>query len=87
MLSSGVIYCKNGNVVTLKAYTDRAVPANDWVELGTLPSEASPSAPLYFAAQVSSRNARGYVSDLGRVAVYTFEAMTSSILFTITYVV
>lgn len=57
------------NWVNITCYATKAINPG-WNELGTLPDGYRPQTSLYFAAQVDTLVARGYVSSDGRVALY-----------------
>lgn len=76
-LSEGVRYQKSNGWVLIRVYTARTIQQG-WNELGTLPVGYRPEGDLYFPAQVSSSEARGYISSSGRVALYHFSATSSA---------
>lgn len=76
-ISEGVSYQKSHGWVLVKAYTSRTIEPG-WNELGTLPVGYRPVGDMYFPAQVSSLEARGYISQSGRVALYHFSATSST---------
>ena len=57
------------NWVNISCYATKTIE-HGWNELGTLPDGYRPQTNLYFAAQVDTLVARGYVSSDGRVALY-----------------
>ena len=70
-------YQKSNGWVLIRVYTARTIQQG-WNELGTLPVGYRPEGDLYFPAQVSSLEARGYISSSGRVALYHFSATSSA---------
>lgn len=71
-------YQKSNGWVLIRVYTARTIQQG-WNELGTLPVGYRPEGDLYFPAQVSSLEARGYISSSGRVALYHFSATITAL--------
>ena len=70
-LSPGVFYRKVCGWVYVNVYANREFEPG-WNDLGTLPEGYRPDGSMYFPAQISSYEARGYISSEGRVATYHF---------------